>query len=326
MRRFPETMLIAALTLSLFLPGAARAAEAKAGVAATVNGADVATEDVLRELNRVERLFLATGKALTCKQLTRLRTDVMEGMVRRELLYQESKKKFHVTDAEIDVEISKLKEQYRSEAELNAALASMGLSPANLKAHVERTLAVQKIIDADFSSKAVVTDKEIWSYYDKNRDSFRQPEQVRASHILIKSDPKWDAGKKAEARKKIDDIMAKLRQGQDFASLARTYSDDPTGPKGGDLGYVRPGQVLKAIEDALFSLKPNEVSEVIETPLGYHVVKVTERKPETTVPFEDLKDRLRTLLKQEKGRQEANVYVGKIREKARVEIFPLAEE
>ena len=126
MRRFPETMMIAALTLSLFLPGAARAAGAKAGVAATVNGADIATEDVLRELNRVERLFLATGKALTCKQLTRLQTDVMEGMVRRELLYRQSKKKFRVTDAEIDAEISKLKEQYRSEADLSAALASTG--------------------------------------------------------------------------------------------------------------------------------------------------------------------------------------------------------
>ena len=89
---------------------------------------------------------------------------------------------------------------------------------------------------------------------------------------------------------------------------------------------LRPGQVLKAVEDALFSLKPGEVSEVVETPLGYHVIKATERKPETTVPFEDLKDRLRALLKQEKGRQEENVYIGQIREKAKVEIFPLAEE
>jgi peptidyl-prolyl cis-trans isomerase C len=318
-------ILIAALTVSFLLPSAARAAEPKAGVVATVNGADIAASDFFRELNRVERVFLATGKALTCKELTRLRADVLEGMVRRELLYQESKKKFQVTDAEINAEIAKVKEQYRSEADFSAALGSMGLSLATLRPQVERTLAVQKIIEADFSSKAVVTDKEIWSYYDRNRDSFRQPEQVRASHILIKVDPKWDAGKKAEARKKVDDILAKIRQGQDFASLARTYSDDPTGPKGGDLGYVRPGQVLKPVEEVLFSLKPGEVS-IAETPLGYHVVEAVERKPETTVPFEDLKDRLGALLKQEKGRQEANIYIGKVREKAKVEIFPQAEE
>ena len=140
-------------------------------------------------------------------------------------------------------------------------------------------------------------------------------------HILIKLD-----GGKPAARKKIGDILEKARQGQDFASLARTYSEDQTGPNGGDLGYVRPGQIMKPLEDALFALKPGEVSDVVETGLGYHLLKAMDRKPEMTVPFEQIKDRLRTLLKQEKGQQEANASIAKVREGAHVEITLPPEE
>jgi len=168
-----------------------------------------------------------------------------------------------------------------------------------------------------------VTDKEVRSWYDRNRDSFRQPEQVRASHILIKADSE---AKKTEARKKIGEILEKVRQGQDFASLARTYSEDTTGPKGGDLGYIRHGQVIKPFEEALFALKVGEVSNVVETNFGYHLIKAVDRKPETTTPFENVKDQLRTALKREKGQQEANAYAAREREKARVEIYLPTEE
>ncbi len=299
--------------------------EKKPGIVAVVNGSEVPVDDFFRELLRLERLVLNTGRPLSCPQITRLRTEVAEGLVRRELLYQESKSKVKVTDAEIATEVKKLKDQYTSEKDFTATLSSMNISQASLRAQVERALSIQKLID-QFASKVNVDDKEIWSYYDKNRGSFRQPEQVKASQILIKTEPGWDEAKKAAARKKIDDIRSKLKAGQDFESLARTYSEDPSGPKGGDLGYIRTGQVLKPFEDALFALKPGEVSDVVETSLGYHIIKASDRKPETTIPFEKVKDQLRTALKQEKGQQEANAYIAKVREKAKVEIFLPPEE
>ena len=201
----------------------------------------------------------------------------------------------------------------------------MNVTEASLRSQVERTLSIQKYVD-QFASKVTVDDKEVWSYYDKNRASFRQPEQVKASQILVKVDPSWDEAKKAAARKKIDDIRAKLKSGQDFESLARTYSEDPSSSKGGDLGYIRTNQVLKPFEDALFSLKPGEVSDVVVTNVGFHIIKASDRKPETTIPFEKLKDQLRTALKQEKGQQEANASIAKVREKAKVEIFMPKEE
>jgi peptidyl-prolyl cis-trans isomerase C len=324
--RVAARILIIMSAVALSAPQAVRGAEPKqaepkTGVVAVVNGSEVALDDFYRELMRVERLLLDAGKPLTCPNITRLKTEVAEALVRRELLYQESKSKVKVTDAEIGSELKKLKDQYPSENEFSAALASTNISPASLRAQVERTLSIQKIIDSQFASKTSIDDKEIWSYYDKNRAAFRQPEQVKASQILVKVDPKWDEAKKSAARKKIDEIRAKLKQGQDFESLARTYSEDPSGARGGDLGYIRTGQTMKPFEEALFALKPGEVSDVVETSLGYHLIKSSDRKPETTVPFEKVKDQLRALLKQEKGRQEANAYIAKAREKARVQIF-----
>ncbi len=292
----------------------------KDGVVAIVNGSDIRVEDFYRELNRVQRLALQTGTPLTCAQIGRLKTEVVEGLVRRELLAQEARKSIRLTDTEINAELKKLRDQYASESDFTNALAVMKISPAALRSQVERALSIQKLIETQFASKVVVTDKDLWAYYDRNRESFRQPEQVKASHILIKVDPKWDASKKTAARKKIEEIQQKIRQKQEFESLARTYSEDTSGSKGGDLGYIRTGQVLKPFEEALFVLKPGEVSDIVETSLGYHLIKAGDRKPEMTIPFDTLKDRLRAYLKQEKGQQEANAHIGKLREKAKVEI------
>jgi peptidyl-prolyl cis-trans isomerase C len=335
--RVGKTICALTLIVSMGMPAALAAAEKKqtaaisvpaekrTGVVAVVNGSEITLDDFTRELLRVQRFALNTGKPLTCRLITKLRTEVVEAMIRQELLYQESLKSVKVSDAEIDEQVKKLKEQYASEADFTNALGVLKISPTSFRAQVERSLSVARLVETRFAAKAEVTDKEIRAYYDKNHDSFRQPEQVRASHILIKADSQ-DEGKKAAARKKIGEILDKVRQGQDFASLARTYSEDTSGSKDGDLGYIRQGQLMKPFEEALFALKTGEVSGVVETRLGYHLIKAVDRKPEMTVPFENLKDQLRTLLKQEKGREEANAYITKVREKGAVEISLPAEE
>ncbi len=293
--------------------------EKKPGVVAVVNGSEISLNDFITELYRAQRQILDGGRPLSASGVTRLSTEVLEALVRQELLYQESRKTVRLTDTEVKDELEKLKGQFQTEADFTKA------SPS-LRPQVERTLSIRKYIDAQYSSKAQVTDTEIRSYYDSHRDALRVPEQVKASYIFVRIDPQGNEAKKTEAKTKIEDARKKVLAGQDFASLAKTYSEDPTASKGGDMGYVRQGQLLKAVEDALFALKVGEVSDVVETRIGYHLVKAMERKPETTVPFENLKDQLRTLIKQEKGQQEANAAIAKVREKAAVQTFLPAEE
>jgi peptidyl-prolyl cis-trans isomerase C len=166
-----------------------------------------------------------------------------------------------------------------------------------------------------------VSDEESKTYYDSHPDLFKQPERVRARHILIKVDPGADESQKAEARKKIKEIQEKVQKGEDFAALAKESSEGPSSAKGGDLGYFRRGQMVKSFEEAAFRLQPGEVSEIVETGYGYHLIMVIDKKPETTIAYKDVKDRLEQHLKREKVRKEVSLYVEKLEEKAKVERF-----
>jgi peptidyl-prolyl cis-trans isomerase C len=197
----------------------------------------------------------------------------------------------------------------------------MNLTEASIKEKLERDLTLKKLIDDEVAPGVKLSDIEIRAFYDNNPEAFKQPERVKASHILIKVDPQADASQKAEAKKKIDLVQAKLQKGEDFGALAKEYSDGPSGPEGGDLGYFTRGQMVKPFEDAAFAMKPGEVSGVVETKFGYHLIKVTDRKPETTMSYDEVKARLEEFLKQRKIQEEINVYVKRLEEKAKIERF-----
>ena len=195
------------------------------------------------------------------------------------------------------------------------------LSEAAIKAQIKRGLAIQQFIDTYIVQKATVSYQEIKAFYESRPGLFKQPGQVRASHILIKVDPQADELKRAEARKRIEEIHQKLQKGEDFATLAKAFSEGPSRAKGGDLGYFKRGQMVKPFEETAFALRPGEVSDLVETRFGYHLIKVIERKPETTIAFEDVKDRLGHYLRQQKVQKEVSLYVQKLKEKAKVERF-----
>ena len=118
-----------------------------------------------------------------------------------------------------------------------------------------------------------------------------------------------------------EDLQGKLQKGEDFGALAKEYSEGPSGPKGGELGYFTRGQMAKPFEDAAFAMKPGEVSGKVETRFGYHLIKVTDKTPETTMSYDDVKDRLGEFLKQKKMQEEINVYVKSLEEQAKIERF-----
>jgi peptidyl-prolyl cis-trans isomerase C len=126
---------------------------------------------------------------------------------------------------------------------------------------------------------------------------------------------------KAAARKKIESVQQKVKKGEDFATLAKTYSEGPSGPRGGDLGYFKRGQMVKPFEEAAFRLKPNETSEIVETQFGYHLIKVNDKKPAKTMTYAEVKDRLNEHLKKQKSDSEANAYIKTLRKDAKIEKF-----
>ena len=224
-------------------------------------------------------------------QLAALKNDILDGLIEREVLYQESQKAgIKINDQKIDEQLAAIKKRFPSEAEFKTALSKMNLTEDEVKMQISRGLAIRALIEQQIASKIVITDAETKAYYDGNPQMFKQPAQVKASHILIKVDAGADDAKKAEARKKIETVQQKVKAGGDFAELAKEYSEGPSNTRGGDLGFFRRGQMVKPFEDAAFAMKANEVSEIIETRFGYHIIKVYEIKPDQTLAYADVKD------------------------------------
>lgn len=316
-------VLVTAINLAwIALPALAAEKQASEGKVAIVNGSAITLKDFNREINNVRQRLASRGKPFDDSQLQAIKKEVLEGLINGELLYQESQRKaIKVEEVAINEQLETLKKRFPSEDEFKTALNKMNLSEANIRSQIKKGLAIQQFITKHIAEKVTVSDKQIRAYYDSHPDSFKQPEQVRASHILIKVDPQADESQRAEARKKIEEIQQKLQKGGDFATLAKESSQGPSSAKGGDLNYFRRGQMVKPFEAAAFALKPGEVSDLVETKFGYHLIKVIDKKPETTIPYEDIKEKVGQYLKDKKVHEEVGLYVKKLKEDAKVERF-----
>ncbi len=286
---------------------------------AVVNGSVITQAEFDGEMTRVRERFLRMGRPLSDSQLSQVKKDVLENLISIELLYQETQKRgIQVDEATVNEQLSTLKKRFPSEAEFESAMRKMNLSEPAIRSQFRREMAIQQLIDEQFTQKAAVSEDEIKTFYESQLDSFKQPEQVRARHILMKVDPQTDESQRAEARKKLEMIQQKLQEGEDFEALAKEYSEGPSNAKGGDLGYFGRGQMVKPFEEAAFGLRPGEVSDIVETKFGYHLIEVIDRKPETTVAFEDVRGRIEQYLKQQKVQEKVRMYVEDLKEEADV--------
>ncbi len=318
--------VVAAVNLAWIpVPASAEENQTSEGKVAVVNGSVITKADFDRAMDRVQRSLASRGSPIDDSQLLLIKREVVESLINAELLYQESQREgVKVAEETINEELKIVKGRFPDEDLYRSALTKAQLSEADLRSQIKRGLAIQQFITEQFVEKVAVSSKEIRAYYDSHPESFRQPEQVRASHILIKIDPQADESQRAEARKKIEAIQQKLQEGEDFAGLAAEFSEGPSSVNGGDLGYFTRGRLEKPFEDAAFSLQPGEVSGPVETRFGYHLIKLLDKKPETTIPYEDIDDRIEQYLKDEKAEKEVSQCVQRLKENAKVERF-LAE-
>ena len=313
--------ITAILVLMLFyLPVMASDKKPSEEKVAVVNGVVISRTQYDKELDVQRERISRQRKQISDDQMAKLKKDILEGLIEREVLYQESQKAgIKIADQKVNDQLAGIKKRFPNEEEFKKALASMGLTEEEVRAQIQRGLAIRELIDQKVASKIAITDEETNAYYTGNPQLFKQPEKVKASHILIKVEPTADDTKKAEASKKIEEIQQKLKEGGDFAELAKEYSEGPSSAKGGDLGYFQRGQMVKPFEDTAFSMKANEVSGRVETRFGYHLIKVYDKKPEQTLAYADVKDKIAQRLKQEKVEKDATQYVENLKKDAKVE-------
>ncbi|MBI5590442.1 MAG: peptidylprolyl isomerase [Deltaproteobacteria bacterium] len=299
---------------------AAKPADESSKKVAIVNGTAIVQSDLDRGMEGVIQRRARSGAPMDEAQLKTIRMDVLNNLINRELLNQESKKqKITITDNQVNDKLSSIKQRFKGDAEFKEMLAKMKLTEAQIKTQLKEDLAIQTLIDKQVVEKINVTEQDAQAYYDTHPEAFKQPEQIKASHILVKVDPKDDPAKKAEALKKIESIQEKLKAGGDFAALAKEQSDCPSKEKGGDLGFFAKGQMVKPFEDAALALKPGETSGIVETQFGYHIIKLAEIKPEGVMQFAEVKDQLSQYLKQEKVKAELDSYLAGLEKLSKIE-------
>jgi len=318
-----QTLFIAVLMVAIPWTVCAEEKQTKQDKVALVNGLEVTRDAFNREMDRVQRQIIASKRKLDAAEMPALQKRVLDSMIDRELLFQESEKKgIKIDETKITEQMTSIKSRYPSEEEFKSVLSQNGIDEATLKSQIEKMMMIKKFVDEEFKEKSKVTDEEAKAFYDSHSPQFTKPEEVRASHILVKVEKTATEEQKAEARKKIEGVQARVKKGEDFGALAKELSDCPSAEQNGDLNYFRRGQgMVKPFEDAAFSLKKDEVSDIVETEFGYHLIKITDKRPATKVPYEEVQEKLKGFMQQDKMQKEIQKYLEKIRTEAKVETF-----
>lgn len=299
--------------MSLFLlPGLALAEQGKKPkITATVNGKEILMSEVNLLVDRSLKRATARKRKITPKLKKNIRKRWIERLITKELLLQQSIAG-GVTVSDSDVENS-----------LAAANQhGMGVPTDKLKQLIRDNMMIDKIIEERVLSKIVITDQKVENLYNTRKNDFKTPEQVNARHILIKVKHFDSQEKKDESRKKIESILAKAREGkEDFGELAKKFSEGPSNSTGGSLGYFSRGKMVPSFEKAAFALKVGEISDVVETQFGYHIIKVEDKKEAQVREFDEVKNLIRENLKRQQSNQKVNAWVTELRNKATIEIL-----
>jgi peptidyl-prolyl cis-trans isomerase C len=320
--RLAGKVTVAVALILVSAVGFAADKKAPGDMVAVVNGAVITQEEFDRVLDYERRRAAQNGQQIPDAQMAKIENSILDSLIVGELLFQESKKQgIQVKSETVTEQFMTVKQRFPSEAEYKKALEENKITESKIRADIKRDMAIQQLIDKEVDQKVKITDEESKTFYDTNPQLFQQPERVKASHILIKVDEGASEEKKAEALKKIKEIQQKVQKGEDFAALAKTYSEGPSAPRGGDLNYFGRGQMVKPFEDAAFSMKPNETSDIVETKFGYHLIKVVDKQPAKKIVYADAKNRINKHLKDQKLRTDRQLYFDKLKKDAKIEKF-----
>lgn len=305
MRRVVLTAAALTLTLGCGRCAGSREAERAARAVAVVNGEAIAAEALGREL-RDARAGAAEGEG---KPDAALRRRILDELVDRALLLQEARaRSIVVGQDQVERAFLRIRAEYPG-SHFDDLLAQERISQTELKARLRDQLAVERLFEDEVFPRVTVVDAEIERYYAEHAAEFQEPERVRVSQIVVAN------------RDEALQLRDKLRRNpQTFADVARKSSIAPEGKNGGDLGYIGRGAGFPEVFDACFTMPLNVISEVTPSPYGFHLFRVTDKKPAQRRSLEQAKAELSERLTREKRARAQEEFLRGLRERAKIKI------
>ena len=304
--------LFAVLLAGLFVlaPGPARS-EVVDKIVAIVND-DIIT---LREVERyvhVEKQgkFSSVNEYLRDMQLR----DKLDAFIENLLIKQQAKKfKVEVSDKEVDSVVEGIRKRHLiSDTELKEQLKKEGIDYKDFYEGIKVSLVRNRVLARTVSSQMMISDKELKSYYDTHSEEFRE-EEIRMQHIFV-------SGQRADGQQRAAEAYKLVTEGKAFSEVAKEYSDEAVSVEGGDIGFVKKDDLFPELRNAASLLMPGDVSPVVRTPYGYHVLKLLEVKRSESLPFETVKDKIHQELVQKESEKRYKDYMRKLRASAYIEV------
>ncbi|MHC4431353.1 MAG: peptidylprolyl isomerase [Planctomycetota bacterium] len=298
------------------------------GVAVTVNGVEILKSTIEQMIK--PQLDSLAGKTRqlpdhVIQQYTQqFRQHALERLIREELLNAKIREaNIAIADAEVMSQMEAVASaQGVSMEDFLKTMEEHGHSLEQMKDDLRERLARNQFMATQWAGKINVTEEDAREYHQENPEQFKVPEQVRVSHILIKAEQAVDPNEaRARARTRIEELLRQVKDGADFAGLAKANSVCPSAPKGGDLGFFPRGKTTPAFEKVAFELQVGQLSDIVETEYGFHIIKATDHQDPTNITFEQAKEKIIELLTEEKQSEFADEYLKKLKAEAKI-VYP----
>lgn len=252
-------------------------------------------------------------------RLDQHRIEILRQLIDDKLLLSEARKhEISIPEGEINKEIETLKKEMAKQgADFGTMLKEQNFTLSDLKQKYREQAMIQRVIDFNVRSRIDIQPSEISNYYNEHIDDYIQPEQVAARSIFIKLK---SARTPIESRQLAQDVREMILDGGEFDKLATNYSEGPGREHGGDIGYIKRGQLLREVDNVIFFLKLGEVSDVIESPVGYHIFKIYDRKEEEKLSFDDVRHKVMQTLYRIEAQERLEDYIERLKSDAYISV------
>jgi peptidyl-prolyl cis-trans isomerase C len=296
------------------------------GIVAEVDGSSISRVEFELELMTLQNRMRAEGRTIDDFLEAQLREQAIESLINAELLCVTARAKgLHVDPEAISIQIRAVQGVAGGAEEFQRMLREIHFTETQLRIHFEKSLLAEALIEDRFSKLPPANEGELKAYYKEHTDRFQKSEQVRISHILVAFDPNGTPAEKVQAQKRINEIQEQIRQGKDFASLAKAFSACPSSAQGGDVGFFSRGQMEPTFATAAFALQQKgQYSDIVLTSQGFHILRLTDRGNTETAPFEEVREDIARQLRQEQLHDFMRRFLGDLRRNAQIKRFPIA--
>lgn len=312
------TIFILILTI---LPVLNASAETIEGVVAIVND-QIITYSELEEFLAPHLLYFEGDfpEWVVQEKIARIRREVLEELIKEKILLAEARKEgIVVQDEEVEKYLAGIKERFGSEEKFQLQLSEEKLTEEEFKQRLGEQLLIKKLVDLRIGSKIrVLSAEEMREVFEQNKKSFVEPEKVAIGQITVevKGERKW-----LEAGKKVEDIHARLMKGEDFSTLAKKYSDTPSRDNGGSLKFINRAELLPEFEKTISALEVGEISNIIRTETGFHIIKLEGRKEARQREFSEVRREIENQLYRLRMEQALSKWIKELKEKSYVQII-----